>query len=107
MGKTIVIPDPREGFSMNIQGKQLIRPDLHEIAADLGISNKDVLYSNGVLTIYNTSQACQEIVDDNALITFVAMALDLPADNISDLTAVKAKPKTLEMDDMLDDEDDD
>lgn len=107
MGKTIVIPDPREGFSMKIKAKQLIRPDLHEIAADLSISAKDVLFSNGVLTIYNTSQACQEIIDDNALVTFIAMAIDIPTGDISDITPVKAKPKIMEMDDMLDEDEED
>lgn len=107
MGKTIVIPDNRTGFSMKIEGKQLIRPDLHIIAADLGITTKDILFKNKILTIYNTSQACQEIIDDNALVSFVAMAIELPAESISELTAVKAEPKVLEMDDMLDDEDDD
>ncbi|MFT5659494.1 MAG: hypothetical protein ACI9TV_000110 [Sulfurimonas sp.] len=106
MGKTITIPDPRTGFSMKIDGIQLTRPDLHEIAADLGIATKDILFKNTILTVYNTSKASQEIIDDNALVTFVAMALDIPAESISELTAVKAKPKTIEMDDM-DEEDED
>ena len=107
MPKTIVIPDPRTGFSMKVDGLQLTRPDLHLIAADLGINTKDVLFSNGILTIYNTSKECQEIVDDNALESFVAMTLEISPESISELTAVKAKPKTIEMDDMLDDEDED
>lgn len=107
MGKTIVIPDPRTGFSMKIDGVHLNRPDLHHIAAELSITTKDVLFENGILTVYNTSQECQEIVDGNALITFVAMALDITAESISELTPVKAKPKIMEMDDLSDEDDED
>lgn len=107
MGKTIVIPDPREGFSMKIDGVQLNRPDLHVLAAELGVATKDILVTNGVLTIYNTSTTSQEIIDDNALIAFVSMTLDISSESISELTAVKAKPKTIEMDDMLDEDEDD
>ena len=106
MGKTITIPDPRTGFSMKVDGVQLTRPDLHEIAADLGVATKDVLFSNKILTIYNTSKASQEVIDDNALAAFVAMALDIPTENISEMTAVQAKPKVLEMD-LDEDEDED
>ncbi|MDA7818449.1 hypothetical protein N9A28_09695 [Sulfurimonas sp.] len=106
MPKTIVIPDNRTGFSMKIKDVQLTRPDLHIIAADLGINNKDVLVENGVLTVYNTSEASQEVIDDNALVSFVAMTLEISPESISELTAVKAKPKVLEMDDMLDDDED-
>jgi len=106
MAKTIVIPDPRTGFSMKVEGVQLRRPDLHNIAVDLGINTKDVLFSNKVLTIYNTSAECQSIVDDNALATFVAMAIDISPQNITELTPVKAKPKTIEMDDMFEEDDD-
>ena len=104
MAKTIVIPDPRTGFSMKVEGVQLRRPDLHEIASDLGITTKDVLFKNKILTVYITSQECQAIVDDNALATFVAMAIDIDPENISEMTAVKAKPKVLEMDDISDEE---
>lgn len=107
MGKTITIPDNRTGFSMKVKGKKLIRPDLHNVASDLGIMPKDVLDVNGVLTIYNTSKECQEIIDDNALVTFVAMALEISTESISEMTAVKAKPKTMEMDDMFDEDEDD
>ncbi len=103
---TIVIPDPRTGFSMRVDGVQLNRRDMHEIAAELKINNKDVLVDNGVLTIYNTSKECQEIIDDNALISFVAMALEISSESISELIAVKAKPKVIERD-SFDDEDDD
>ena len=107
MGKTIVIPDNRTGFSMKVDGIQLTRPDLHGIAADLNIQTKDVLFKNGILTVYNTSQTCQDIINDNALATFVAMALDISPESISELTQVKAEPKILEMDDMLEEDEED
>ena len=106
MGKTITIPDNRTGFSMKVSGKDLIRPDLHNIASDVGVATKDVLVSNGILTVYNTSDECQAIVDDNALPTFVAMSLDISVESISELTPVKAKPKVIEMDDMFDEDED-
>ncbi|MDQ7060804.1 MAG: hypothetical protein Q9M43_06570 [Sulfurimonas sp.] len=107
MAKTITIKDDRTGFEMKVESERLTRPDLHLIAADLGIATKDVLYTNGVLTVYNTSKECQAIVDDNALATFVAMAIDISPENITEITPVKAKPKTIEMDDMFDEEDED
>lgn len=107
MSNIIVIPDNREGFSMRIEGVQLNRPDLHEIAAELCIATKDVLINNGILTVYNTSQTCQEIIDDNALASFIAMTIGVSAENISEMTPVKAKPKILERDSFDDDEDDD
>ncbi len=106
MGKTITIPDNRIGFSMKVTGVQLTRPDLHGIASDLGITTKDVLFKNGILTVYNTSDECQAIIDDNALATFVAMAIDISPESISEMTAVKAKPKVLEMDDFDEDDED-
>ena len=106
MSNPIIIPDNRTGFSMKVTGVQLNRPDLHEIAAELKIKTKDVLVDNGVLTVYTTSKESQEIVDDNDLISFVAMALDISAENISEMTAVKAKPKVLERDIFEDDDED-
>lgn len=103
----MIIPDNRTGFSMRVEGISLIRPDLYVIAAELGIQNKDVLYENKILTIYNTSEVCQEIVDDNALATFIAMAISISPDDISEITAVKAKPKVIEMEGMFDDDDED
>lgn len=103
----MIIPDNRTGFSMKVEGIHLTRPDLHVIAADLQIQTKDVLFENKILTIYCTSEACQEIVTDNALISFVSMAMDIPVEDLSELTAVKAKPKVLDMSDMLEDEDED
>lgn len=99
---------PRKGFSMKVDGVHLIRRDLHEIAADLGIRERDILTKDSILTIYNTSETCQEIIDDNALASFVAMALDISPDNISDLKEVVEEPKKLEFDPSeFEDEDDD
>ena len=105
--KTIVIPDTRTGFSMKVNGVNLTRPDLHNIAADLGIGSKDILFFNGTLTIYNTSDECNSIVEDNALASFVAMAISISKEDISEITPVKAKPKTIEMDDMFDEDEED
>jgi len=107
MGKEIVIPDNRTGFSMKVEGVLLNRPDLHVIAAELGIAAKDVLVENKILTVYNTSDTCQELVDDNALVSFIAMTLNISPDDITEFTAVKAKPKVIEMDDMFDEDDED
>ena len=96
----------RKGFSMKVDGVHLNRPDLHEIAADLGIADRDILISDRVLTIYNTSDTCQEIIDDNALVSFISMTLDIPQENITDLKEVEEEP--IEMDfDLSDFEDDD
>jgi len=99
----------REGFSMKVDGVHLTRPDLHNIAAELGIGTRDVLTKDGILTIYNTSETCQEIVNDNALASFVSMALDISAEDISDIKAVIEEPVKIEFDpsDFEDDEDDD
>ena len=99
---------PRKGFSMKVDGIHLTRPDLHEIAADLGIGTRDILTKDGILTIYNTSETCQEIVDDNALATFVAMALDISPENISNIKEVVEEPVKIEFDpsDFLDEDDD-
>lgn len=105
MSNTIVIPDNREGFSMKVEGVMLNRPDLHHLAAELSIATKDVLVKNGVLTVYITSEAAKEIVEDNALVAFVAMTLEIDPEQISELTAVKAPPKVLDRDDFIDEED--
>ena len=83
------IPDTRRGFSMRVNGIHLNLPDLHVIAAELGVSNRDVLYKDGILTVYNTSAECQEIVDDNALASFVAMALNISPEDITDMKEAK------------------
>ena len=84
------MPDMRTGFTMKVNGVHLNRPDLHEIAAELGIRTRDVLMNDGVLTIYNTSEECQEIIDDNALASFIAMALNISADCICEIEETKA-----------------
>jgi hypothetical protein len=71
----------------------------------LGITTRDVLIKNGVLTIYNTSATCQEIIDDNALVSFVSMVLEVPMEDISELQDVLEEIVPLELD--LDDEDED
>ncbi len=98
----------RNGFSMKIlNGVNFNRPDLHILAAELGVTTRDVLIKDGTLTIYNTSETCQELVDDNALVAFVAMTLEIPKEHISELTAVEEEPVKLEFDlDMFDDDDD-
>ena len=90
---------------MKINGVHFTRPELHNLAAELGITTRDVLIKNGVLTIYNTSATCQEIIDDNALASFVSMALDIPKEDISELKEVVEELVKMEFD--FDDEDDD
>lgn len=99
----------RTGFSMKVTGTHLNRPDLHNVAAELGINTRDVLTHDGILTIYNTSKTCQEIIDDNNLASFVSMALDIPEENISDIQAVIEEPVKIEFDpsEFEDNEDDD
>jgi len=90
---------------MKISGVHLTRPDLHNIAAELGIGTRDVLITDGVLTIYNTSKVCQEIIDDSALASFVAMAVNISTEDIGPLSEVVEEPVKIEFD--FDDEDDD
>ncbi len=98
----------RTGFSMKVSGVHLTRPDLHNIAAELGIGTRDVLVKDGILTIYNTSEVCQEIIDDNALVSFIAMVLSTPAEDISELNEVVEEPVKIEFDPSeFEDEDDD
>jgi hypothetical protein len=99
----------RTGFSMKVSGVQPTRPDLHNVAAELGIGTRDILIKDGILTIYNTSEACQEIINDNALASFVAMALDISTEDIGELNEVIEEPVKIEFDlsDFEDDEDDD
>ena len=96
----------RTGFSMKVDGIHLNRPDLHNIAAELGIGTRDILTKDGILTIYNTSTTCQEIIDDNALASFVSMALNISAEDISDINEVIEEPVKIEFDFDDDDEDD-
>lgn len=97
---------PRKGFTMKVDGIHLNRPDLHVIAAELGIGTRDVLTKEGILTIYNTSTTCQEIIDDNALASFVSMALNISPENISDIQEVVEEPVIIEFD-LSEFEDDD
>ena len=99
---------PRKGFSMKVSGVHLTRPDLHNLAADLGITTRDVLVKDGVLTIYNTSETCQEIIDDNALVSFVAMVFEIPVEDVSELQEVVEEIVPLEFDpsDFIDEDDD-
>ena len=95
----------RTGFSMKVDGVHLTRPDLHDVAAELGIGTRDILTKDGILTIYNTSKVCQDIIDDNALATFVSMALNISAEDISDIKEVIEEPVKMEF--SFDDEEDD
>ncbi|SFV58294.1 hypothetical protein MNB_SV-13-2031 [hydrothermal vent metagenome] len=98
----------REGFTMKIEGVYLTRPELHEIAEELGIAERDILIKDGILTVYNTSESSQEIIDDGALASFVAMTIDIPVENISEMTAVVEEPIEMEFDlSEFEDEDDD
>ncbi|WP_309496228.1 hypothetical protein [Sulfurovum sp.] len=97
----------RKGFSMKVSGVHLNRPDLHIVAAELGIGTRDILTKDGILTVYNTSETCQEIIDDNALASFVAMALEISPVDISDMQEVVEEPVVIEFDpsDFEDDDD--
>lgn len=98
----------RTGFSMKVDGVHLNRPDLHIIAADLNIGTRDILIKDRILTIYNTSETSQEIIDDNALASFVAMVLGISPENISEMQAVVEEPVVMDFDpsDFEDDDDD-
>jgi hypothetical protein len=98
----------RNGFTMKVNGVHLNRPDLHNIAVELGIGTRDILTKDGILTVYNTSEVCQEIVDDNALASFVAMAINISPEDITDIKEVVEKPVKLEFDlSEFEDDDDD
>ena len=97
----------RTGFTMKVDGIHLNRPDLHHIAAELGIGTRDILTKDGILTIYNTSETCQEIIDDNALASFVAMAINISAENITEIQAVVEEPVVIEFDPSEFEDDDD
>lgn len=88
----------RKGFSMKINGVHLTRPDMHNIAEEIGVSTNDVLIRDGVLTVYNTSKTCQEIIDDDDLASFVAMSIDISRESISDIKEVVEEPVELEFD---------
>ncbi len=83
---------------MKINGVHLTRPDMHNIAEEIGVSTNDVLIRDGVLTVYNTSKTCQEIIDDDDLASFVAMSIDISRESISDIKEVVEEPVELEFD---------
>ena len=89
----------RKGFSMKVKGAvHLNRPDLHILAAELGIGERDVLLQDDILTIYNTSKTCQEIIDENALVPMVSLTLDIPSEDISELKEVEEEPVEMDFD---------
>jgi len=96
----------RTGFSMKVNGIFLNRPDMHNIAEELGVSTNDVLIKDGILTVYNTSKTCQEIIDDGDLATFVAMAINISPKDIGKLSEVVEEPIKMEFD-LSEFEDDD
>lgn len=92
---------------MKVKGTHLNRPDLYNVAAELGINTRDVLTQDGILTIYNTSNVCQEIINDNNLASFVSMALDINVEDISEITEVTEVPVKIEFDPSEFEDDDD
>lgn len=92
---------------MKVNGIHLNRPDLHNIAAELGIGTRDVLTKDGVLTVYNTSDTCQEIVDANELAIFVSMALEISPEEIDNIQPVVEEPVKIEFDPSEFEDDDD
>ena len=88
----------RTGFTMKITGIFLNRPDMHNIAEELGVTTNDVLIKDGILTVYNTSKISQEIIDDGDLISFVAMAINISPDAISDMQETVEERVELEFD---------
>ena len=56
----------RTGFSMKVNGVHLTRPDLHDIAAELGIGTRDVLTKEGI-NATNSLQVFSVIEDTEGL----------------------------------------
>ncbi|MDQ7083799.1 MAG: hypothetical protein Q9M36_02225 [Sulfurovum sp.] len=75
--------DNREKTLVKVAGMRISRPDAENIATDLGITFNDVTVDNHILTIYITSDECREIIKDNALLVFIAMALEKPIEDIT------------------------
>lgn len=96
----------RKGVSMRINGLFLNRDDLHMIAADLNITERDILFKDLILTVYNTSDLVNELIENNALISFLAMSLEIETDDFSDLKEMEEVPVKLEID-LSEFEDDD
>jgi len=88
----------RTGFTMKVNGIHLNRPDMHNIAEELGVTTNDVLIKDGILTVYNTSKISQEIIDDGDLISFIAMAINISPENISDMRETVEERVELEFD---------
>ena len=80
------IRDTKLGYSMKIKGLKINRPEVQNIATDLGVAFRDVVFNNGILTVYDTSKKCQKIISEKSLYMFVAMALDIP---LEDVTPIK------------------
>jgi DNA-directed RNA polymerase sigma subunit (sigma70/sigma32) len=96
----------RTGFSMRVKGVYLTRPELHDLAEELGVSTRDVLTKDSILTVYNTTKASQEIIDDDDLALCIAMALNISVEAITEMTEVKEEPIKMDFD-LSDFEDDD
>lgn len=89
----------RKGFSMKVEGiVNFNRTDMHNIASELGISERDVVMQDGLLIIYNTTKECQEIIDDDGLASFVALALEISPEKITDIKEIEEEPKQIEFD---------
>ncbi len=87
----------RKGFSMKIEGvSNFNRVEMHNIAAELGIMARDVVMKDGLVIVYNTSETFQEIVDDNGLASFIALALEIAPDQISDIQMIEEEPRKIE-----------
>lgn len=97
----------RKGVSMKLDAVFLNRSDLHIIAADLGIAERDILFKDLVLTIYNTSELTKELIENNSLISFLAMSLELSPEAFSDYKEVQEERVKMEFDlsEFEDDED--
>lgn len=96
----------RKGVSVKLDAVFLNRDDLHMIAADLEIAERDILFKDLVLTIYNTSDMVNELIENNSLISFLAMNLDLTPEVFSDYKAVEEERVKMDFD-LSDFEDDD
>lgn len=96
----------RKGVSMKLNGVILNRADLHMIAADLGITERDILFKDLVLTVYNTSELANELIENNSMISFLAMNLEMSPEDFSDYQSVEEEPVKLEFDlDEFEDDD--
>ena len=74
-------------ISLKVAGMRVNRPDTENIATELGVSLNSVIVENNVLIVFITSEECKGIVADGALTQFVAMALEIPAENVAVIEA--------------------